>query len=204
MNAKIDLRKLAVVLAVAVLVAAWPLYRWFTAPALETPTVIPSKPMKGALFLPVALAFTANPAPGAAPAKIDGLRVLAPRPGPYVPYTEKQRKALKKQVDDYLRSLNLPMDAPSLTRPAQPNAMVLAAEATPTVEPDGTVTVSVRFTVTQKVHVRKDGSEPWEAVTWVENAAARVARADTDRAVVALTRQCLDRVVRRYREDNAG
>lgn len=203
MQRKIDVRTVVAVLVVAALAAAYPVYRWFVAPAIDKPVLPPALPMKGALFLPVALNLAPNPAPGAKPAELPGVKSLPPR-ARYVGYTDKQRKDLKKQVDDYLRSLGLPMDSPSLTKPAQPHAMILAADVRPVIEADGTVTVSVHFTVTQKVRVRADGSEPWEAVTWNERAEARVPRADTDKAVVALTRECLDRVVKRFQQDNAG
>ncbi|MFM7322923.1 MAG: hypothetical protein ACKO5K_15595 [Armatimonadota bacterium] len=192
-----------VIAAVVVLAAgAWPAWRWFTAPALDSPEIKSARPFAGTQLLPVNLEPEANAAPGARPPALEGVSALAPRADALVAIPEKRRKALKKQIDAALEATGVSMDHPTMTRPAGPSALVLNASCRAVPESGGVVAVAMELDVVRKLRIANDGSEPWDCVVWTERRSARVKASDLDQAVVALAQACLAPVIKRWKEEN--
>jgi len=201
---QISPRSIAIAAVVVLAAGAWPAWRWFTAPALDTPEVKTARPFAGTVLLPVNLEPASNPKPGASASVLDGVTALAPRTDAVVDIPEKRRKAIKKEVDAVLEATGVGMEHPTMTKPAGPTALVLNAACRIVPEPGGVVGISMELDVVRKVRLASDGSEPWDCVIWTERRAARVRAADLDKAVVAVSKACLDPVVKRWKEENSG
>lgn len=201
---QINARSIAIAAVVVVAAGAWPAWRWFTAPALDTPEVKSARPFAGTVLLPVNLEPASNPKPGGTAPSLEGVTALAPRTDAVVDVPEKRRKAIKKEVDAALEATGVAMEHPTMTRPAGPTALVLNAACRIVPEAGGVLGVTMELDVVRKVRLASDGSEPWDCVIWTERRAARVRGADLDKAVVALSKACLDPVVARWKQENSG
>lgn len=202
MARKLNPASIFVIVLGAVALAAYPIWRWFTAPAGNREPLASARPFRGTVLEPVALNLMANPKTPPEGRTVGDVR-FAPSYPRLVPFTDPERKAMKSEIDESLRLQGIPMDRPTMRTGAAPNAVFLTAEVRAQPDTSDLVDIEVRLSASKSIYERGARSAPVNAVILQEFRRGRVVAADTKKAIVVLVGEALDTVVQRWRAQNA-
>lgn len=201
MATKLNPATVAGVIVGVLAVVAYPAWRWFAAPAVDREVLPAARPFRGTVLEPVSLELRANPKTPSTGRTVGGVTFF-PDFTRFVPFTDRERKAMKAEIDDHLRGQGVPMDAPTMAKGAAANGIFLRADVSARADVTELVSIDVRVSASKQLLIRGESTDAVNAVLHQESRSGRAGVRDVKKAIVVLTNEAVDGVVARWRTEN--